>query len=328
MSISINKKIRSKIVNKLRLSELATQLYHLQQHQKFKLSNKALSKDKAYLQYYLVKHYHVIEKGLALSDPRLGFGQPKILDLLDKARMYEDKFGSDSILSAIRETLTEYIRLHDRNNFSLPEKLNHEIKTFINKTTSKENGGLKYINKSSASNLNIDAFREFAQSRVSVRNFSEEPVLEKTIYNAVDAAKHAPSVCNRQGWKVHYYSEKTKIIQLLALQNGNKGFTENIDKLLIVTSDDRAFVRYESNQPFIDGGLFSMNLLLALHASGLGACCLNTCMSYRAERKVKSLGGIPDHERLIMMIAVGNLKPEYSVAYSNRKETNSILVSH
>jgi len=328
MSNFIKKNFRRLPAIRTLASELGTQLYHLKQHNTFKLSNKKLIKDKVYSQYYLTKHYHVIEKGLALESPRLGFGQPKILDLLEKANAYEVKYEIDSITRSIRKTLIEYLLLHERNDFELPKNIDSKIRCFINKADSGDDGGLRFLNKQSASSLNIDEFRKFAQSRVSVRDFSDTSVSEETIYNAVDVAKFAPSVCNRQGWKVHCYSDRSKIRELLSYQNGNKGFTNKIDKLLIVTADDKAFVRFESNQPFIDGGLLSMNLLLALHASGLGACCLNTCMSFKMEKSVKKIASIPNNERLIMMIAVGNLKESYSVAYSNRKSTSDIFVSH
>src|SRR5690606_2840615 len=126
----------------------------------------------------------------------------------------------------------------------------------------------------------------------------------ETIRDIVDIAKSAPSVCNRQGWKAHCYSDKLKIKELLSYQNGNAGFTDVIDKLLIVTADAKAFTNYESNQIFIDGGLFSMNILLAIHAAGLGACPLNTCYPYFIEKKVKLASEIPDNERLIMMIGI------------------------
>lgn len=61
-----------------------------------------------------------------------------------------------------------------------------------------------------------------------------------------------------------------------------------------------------------------MNLMLALHAVGLGSCPLNTCMPWIKESRLKQTADIPQHERLIMMIAVGNLSDEFSVAQSEK----------
>lgn len=141
-------------------------------------------------------------------------------------------------------------------------------------------------------------------------------------------AKNTPSVCNRQGWFVHVYSEKAKIQELLSYQNGNAGFNESINKLLIVTGNAKAFTFSESNQLFIDGGLFSMNILLAIHAAGYGACPLNTCYPAYFEKRVKRGANISDEERLIMMVGVGALKKEYSVAFSNKFALDNILIEH
>ncbi|MNG04757.1 Nitroreductase family protein [compost metagenome] len=71
-----------------------------------------------------------------------------------------------------------------------------------------------------------------------------------------------------------------------------------------------------------------MNLMLALHAAGLGSCPLNTCMPWFKESRLKQNAGIPKHERLIMMIAVGNLLDEFSVAQSEKKPIEKILRQH
>lgn len=71
-----------------------------------------------------------------------------------------------------------------------------------------------------------------------------------------------------------------------------------------------------------------MNLMFALHASGLGSCPLNTCMPYSREKRLKLAAGIPDHERLIMMVAVGNLKDKFAVAQSEKYPLDTVLKVH
>jgi nitroreductase len=178
------------------------------------------------------------------------------------------------------------------------------------------------------STLGSDTFEKFLKCRHSVRNFSNAPVDDETILRALAISTNTPSVCNRQGWFVHYYSKKEKIQELLTFQNGNAGFTESIDKLLIVTGSAKAFTRYEHNQLFIDGGLYSMNLMLSLHAVGLGSCPLNTCMPWFKAKKLKKAAGIPAHEQVIMMVAVGNLLDEFSVAQSEKYPVEKILRQH
>lgn len=308
--------------------EAASKVFDLYHHLKFSFKEQNLKDDQAQIKYYLTKHYHIVEKGLALPEPRPGFGQPKIIDIIEKAQRYESQFGSDELTASIRKTLNEYIAFNSAQNFELPVQFKNLLSDFIKQGDIGKSGGLKDKTKNTSSTLTLDEYKSFATGRTSVRNFSDEAVSTDLLYKVVDIAKSAPSVCNRQGWKVHCYSEKDTVNHLLSYQNGNTGFTHTINKLLIVTADVKAFTNYESNQAFIDGGLFSMNLLLAIHAAGLGACCLNTCYPSSKEKEVKTAAAIPDNERLIMMIAVGSLKDKYSVAYSPRNHTDEIYVSH
>ena len=46
--------------------------------------------------------------------------------------------------------------------------------------------------------------------------------------------------------------------------------------LLIIAMDLKAFVpAHERYQHWIDGGMFSMSIIYALHSLGLSSCCLN-----------------------------------------------------
>lgn len=322
------RKVRSFIFYRTPIGEAYTKFFDMNHHLKYSFKERSLAEDREHFKYYLTKHYHIIEKGLALPEPRLGFGQPKILNIIEKVEVYEKVYGIDELVCSIRKTLADYIKFNKNKGFIFSENFEKVVNDFLGRSNVVGEGGLKYINKITASTLNLKEFNEFARGRVSVRDFSSESVPDGLLYSAVEVARSAPSVCNRQGWKVHYYSDKVKIKEILAHQNGNTGFTDVIDKLIIVTADAKAFTLYESNQIFIDGGLFSMNLLLAIHAAGLGSCPLNTCYPYFTEQKVKNVSDIPDNERLIMMVGVGCLKERYSVAYSPRNPTTDIFTNH
>jgi nitroreductase len=94
-----------------------------------------------------------------------------------------------------------------------------------------------------------------------------------------------------------------------------------------VTSDLRHFMNIgERNQGWIDGGMFSMQLLLALHAEGLGACPLNWSTDYKEDERFRAISVIPDHEIIMMFIAVGHLPDEFKIAQSARRPLSEILV--
>lgn len=307
--------------------EVLSKAYDTYYHLKFGFNNNKLL-DKANLEFYLTKQYHIVEKGLALPNPRPGFGAEKIKLLLDKGNLYVQKYGTSQLTSSIAQCLIDYLDFNERIDYAIDAKIKKNIEAFIAKNDLSHKGGAKQVTRDSIEILAKKPFDEFVKSRFSIRDFSDIDVPIKTINDSIDLAKFAPSVCNRQSWQVHYYNDKCLMKELLTIQNGNGGFTDCINGLMIITGDIKGFTKYESNQLFTDGGLFSMNIMLALHYYNIGSCPLNTCFPFVVENKVKQLAGIPKNERLIMMLAVGNLKEEFKVAVSERRSTDTILNVH
>lgn len=228
----------------------------------------------------------------------------------------------------LRDMLQTYLSFHRETREVLPDGFESLIRNFSEEAEPSKKGGLIVRQKEQWQDYSLERYREFVARRHSVRDFAALPIDDARIHEVVEASMNTPSVCNRQGWKVHYYSDKKAIKNLLGYQNGNAGFTDCIDKLLIVTGNVKAFTRHEHNQLFIDGGLVSMNIMLALHAAGLGSCPLNTCMPFNKESTLKNAAGIPKHEKLIMMIAIGSLKEKFSVAQSEKYKLADVLKVH
>jgi len=96
-----------------------------------------------------------------------------------------------------------------------------------------------------------------------------------------------------------------------------------------VTADLDAFLfAPERNQPFVDGGLFMMSLLLGLTQMELGSCLLNTAMGVEKEQKIRNIVDIPENEVFIAFVAVGNFDKNVLVPRSKRVESDSILKRH
>jgi len=96
--------------------------------------------------------------------------------------------------------------------------------------------------------------------------------------------------------------------------------------LFVVTWDIRAFeTALERNQGWIDGGLFSMTLLLALHGLGLGAVPLNWSRLNAATDELRERAALPEHENVVMLIAAGHPAEGYRVARSTRRPLSQIL---
>lgn len=325
--MNIIKKIKAKayalIFWQTGLGEIFNKIYDLNIFYSYYFTENKI-KSKESFEAFLTKQYHIVEKGLALPESRKGFGKEKINLLLIKTKEYIIRYGEDRITKNIKETLNQYLE-RNKELMVLDNSFHTLISDFISKVSSNNSGGVKKISLNEIqSAVSID-FERFVKTRTSVRNYASVDVSEDAVFKAVEIARYTPSVCNRQSWRVHYFKDKVLKNELLNLQGGNGGFTESINQLLIVTTDVSRFTKLESNQVFIDGGLFSMNLLLALHSQEIGSCCLNTCVPYMKEKEIKKIGNIPNNERLIMMIGIGKLKDNYEVAISDRIATHQLL---
>ncbi|GGE41905.1 nitroreductase family protein [Psychroflexus planctonicus] len=322
----IRNRTRGVLFGRTRLGDFLNAMYGFRILLKYSFSQNNL-RSKSNYRAFLTKQYHILEKGLSLPNPRQNFGKEKIEILLNITKEYIEKYESDKLSQLIKNCLLEYKNSNSNLSNVYPSlatsidefTLNHEFENI---------GGTKIINKAKIQNAIGINFLEFVQTRTSVRNFSPMQINYDDIKAAVDIARHAPSVCNRQAWNLHYYEDEITMKKLLFLQAGNSGFTNSIKGLFVVTSDTKQFTRLEGNQVFTDGGLFSMNLILALHSRGLGSCCLNTCVPYTTEKRIKKIANITESERLIMMIGVGYLKEEFKTAYSEKKPISEILHRH
>jgi len=273
------------------------------------------------------KLYHSIEKGLSYKERRLGFGKDNIKTLISLLEKYvRDGYPieADVYRSALCN-LQEYVALHGEEHLPLIREIADAYRRLPGAPDA--SGGTASITREAIDQaLKLD-FDAFSGSRHSVREFSGDAVEVERILRAVEMAQRTPSVCNRQGWKVRLIADKGVMAAVLKNQNGNRGFGIGIDKLLIVTTDLRYFNRdREQYQAFVDGGLYSMNLLYGLHYQGLASISLSAALTPGQEKNVRKLAGIGDSEVLILFIGVGMYRETFNVPRSTRKKANVTIV--
>ena len=68
-----------------------------------------------------------------------------------------------------------------------------------------------------------------------------------------------------------------------------------------------------------------MTLVYALHAQGLGTCCLNWSVEPSQDKAFKAAAGLPKHDAVIMLLAVGHLPEAFDVARSHRRPIDEVL---
>ena len=74
----------------------------------------------------------------------------------------------------------------------------------------------------------------------------------------------------------------------------------------------------ETNLPYVDGGLYAMTLMYALHSLGLGTIPLTTGLMPSQLKKLYSKFDVKDCEVPILLIGIGSLKEKFNVAASYR----------
>jgi len=286
-------------------------------------------KSRGALQASLIRYYHSVEKGLALPAPRPGFAKALLLVLISELRDYLALFGPDGTTDAVVSALRQYISFNERHQIDVSE-LRSALDTLVapsSRVPDHQEGGAEEVTREEIWRHARIELRPFAESRHSIRHFSDEPVAHETIEKAVQIAQTTPSVCNRQSASVFVVTERSKMNGLLSLQNGNRGFSHQINKLLVVTSRLETFLTPdERHQQWIDGGMFAMTLVFALHSMGVGTCCLNWAVPPAVDRKLRMVSGIPVNHAIIMMIAVGHLPETFRVACSAHRPIEDVLI--
>lgn len=256
------------------------------------------------LAYKTVIEAHTIEKGLALPVPRPHFGRDKIRALLDMNASWSPAVGDLSrsmLLGALRDYRTTFADVP-----SPDPSLARSIDAFLDTSeTASARGGFR---KDIGRIVKRDDFAiDFLERRFSARDFGPQSLDDGQIDAVVSLAQRAPSQCNRQSVRLHVYRDRMRIARLLELQGGARGFVETVPTLFVVTSEITAWGGpQQRNQPYVDGGIYTMMMLLALDAHGFVSCPLNLAITNRTERAIKSAGNIPARERLVVMIAAGS----------------------
>lgn len=275
----------------------------------------------------ILRQTHIVEKGLSLSHPRKGFGKDKIRRLTEYVDEYV-KLGydlNDICVQNAASVLQEYNEFQKELGCEWPE-LEEKIRNYDRWRTERYKGGIIPQTKSEIEQAAKKEFPDFFKSRHSVRQFSDEPVDLELVKEAVEVAMKAPSACNRQAPKVYYYVSEKKNRMLGEKIVGNTGFDEEVSKYLIITSDICAYTdSYERNQPYVDGALFGMSLVMSLHYYGFASCCIQACENSEL-KEIKKIGNIPDNEAVVMFLAIGNYKESFNVAVSERKNLDQTLI--
>ena len=275
--------------------------------------------------------YHIVEKGLTMPIPRPGFGKKVVLDLCRVINRYEKMNlpTNDLEFKQSVSVLKEYAAFHSEIGFVLDIEVNEKIYNILNKFKTIEGLKQKKLTKQEYFKDINEPFNIFCESRYSVRNYTDEEIPMSVLIDCIELAQKSPSFCNRQPTRVHVVKSTELKQGILELQNGNRGFGHLAETLLVITSVISTTKDvHERNENHLNGGIFIMTLLNALHFNKIGACSLNWSVSNDKDIKLRTLLKIPENEVVLMIISCGYIPNELSLASSPRKSAKEITTEH
>ncbi|WP_417617919.1 nitroreductase family protein [Parasphingorhabdus sp.] len=276
--------------------------------------------------YLLRRNIHRLEKGLIMRPRRPVFAVSYVEQAVNGL---ETACDSDDLvlLRWAHDVLAEYFAVTsnvpetDRARASF-RQLTQKIEDKLEPVTE---ASIPYVLKK-AHPISIEQFRRLAVERRSVRWYKPKKVERQLLEEALEVALCSPSACNRQPFRFMAFDDPDSVRAIASIPAGTKGFVDNIPLIVAVVGELDAFVgEADRHLIYIDAGLAAMSFMYALEAQGLSSCPVNWPTSASHDRRFKALTGIGDHQRVVMLIAVGYQDEERLVARSRKSQTDQVL---
>ena len=158
------------------------------------------------------------------------------------------------------------------------------------------------------------------RNRRSIRKFQPSEIDEPTIQKIIEMGTWAPSGLNNQPWRFVIVRDKD-LKDRLAQQTKYSKIIQNAPVCIAVFLDNAAsYNRVKDIQAI---GACLQNMLLAIHAMGLGGVWLGEILNRREE--VEKLLGVPEDCELMAVIALG--KPAQKPGEGRRKPISEVILS-
>lgn len=173
--------------------------------------------------------------------------------------------------------------------------------------------------------VSFDQLATLFLRRRSVRWYKQQPVPSDLIQQVINAAALAPSACNRQPYRFIVADDPDRATEIAECAGGTTGFAHQIPAIIVVVGDLSAYPEERDRHLiYIDASLAAMQLMLAAETLDLSTCPINWPDMDWSERKLQGILGLPEHERIVMLIAIGYGDPASGIPYSQKKQ-NSLI---
>lgn len=280
----------------------------------------------------LRRNIHRLEKGMLMKVRRNIFALEYISETLKlysySVQQYQacEHYIDHSELVWAHDVLYEYFDMIEHNE--LTKKL---CKQFFDLPFKKNNcADIKKIPYKRAHGLqeNLIEYKDIltlCKYRRSVRWFLEKSVPRELIDKALIVARQAPSACNRLPYVFRIFDDKRLVNEIANIPFGTTGYADNIPVIIVVTGRlDYYFSFRDRHNIYVDSSLAAMSFILALETLGLSSTIINWPDFEPLELKMQKRLKLKCYERPVMLIAVGYADPNEKVAYSEKKDLDTI----
>ena len=153
---------------------------------------------------------------------------------------------------------------------------------------------------------------EAIRTRRSIRSYTSQLVPDELVKRLLEAAMSAPSAGNEQAWQFVVITDRSVLDDIPKLHPHSDMLKQAT--LAILVCGDLQQARH-SNYWIQDCSAATQNLLLAAHASGLGAVWLGVYPLEDRVAKMRMLLGIPESIVPMALISIGypaeHIEPAY-----------------
>jgi nitroreductase len=269
---------------------------------------------------------HVVEKGLSHKFLKPLFGYDRVKIISERLKQYIEYGGNDQfIISLALSTLEHY------NKVNVDMKVPNEKLIIVPLSNCEErmDVGATELSASQFFSNSNGFVSNFSMSRHSLRLYDclSDEISDEDILKSIRIAQSAPSACNRQSTRIKIVKDKQLMKKIFDIQGGAKGFGDNAGALLIVTSDISLYEPAERRLPPFDAGLFTMNLVYALHDNKIGSCILNASFTKEREIEIQKVASLPSNEMYCALIALSKIpdKETVKIAKSGKRAIKDIV---
>lgn len=268
---------------------------------------------------------HRLEKGLITMPQREFFGESYISETV---KIYQTllKETQDTHLTIWAENvLREYFERVKHT--SIIEQAFNKFSS-LNRTNVDNNAKpFKYASKESP--IRFDDFLSLNKARRSVRYYTSQPVSKKIIEKAINTALYAPSACNRQPYTFHILEGNNHINKCNHTPDGAQSFSYNINTMIyIIGNFSNYFHERDKNIIYVDGGLITMNLVLALQTLGISSCIVNWGDVKDKNRALSKKLNLKPFQKCITTLSIGYGMEGSGIPSSIKKSLKSVVKYH